>query len=151
MKDQIIERAFDFADKDSKGYLNKQELKISFLCLFGFKPSKFDDIFHHYGKSVNEQHSHEPIVAIKKDDFINLIHDRLKFVDEDDEIREIFHCFDMRCKGFIDVNDFKEAVRLKFPSFDDMKILRYFRELDGNSDGRVSYQDFCLMMKSLRE
>lgn len=147
---KTIERSYDYCDKNNKGYLKKRELKICFLCNFGFKPSKFEinDILDKYGKYYQSASS-GLIIGVGKVDVIRIMNDRFNFINEDDGIREIFQSFDSRCKGFIDINDFRKAVRLKYKHLNDLTIQQYFRELDTNSDGRVSFSEFHYMMCSL--
>jgi len=146
---KTIEKSFNFADKETKGYLTKRELKIVFLCNFGFRPSRFEvsDIMEKYSQHYKSSVGTE-VRGISKDNVIKIISDRLSYMDKDDGIREIFQCFDMRCKGFIDIDDFKHAIRLKFKHLSEMTIVQYFRELDTNGDGRVGFSDFHFMMSS---
>ena len=146
METKYIERAFHYADKNGNNYLNKHELHVAYLTLFGYKPSKFelDNIFSKYGR-LNEARDD---ILIDKNNFLTLIFERCKFMDKYDEIREIFQSFDWKCKGFIDFDDFKRAILLKYPHMDDLKISRYFRELDTNGDDKVSFHDFVFMMEN---
>ena len=153
---RIIEEAYKFADKDKKGYLTKRELNICFLATFGFKPSKFEvgDILERHGEvyKTNNVFENEIIVGVPKEKITAVMAARhTAVVDKDDGIRELFQSFDTRCKGFIDIEDFKKAVRLKFKHLNEMTILQYFREVDSNCDGRVSYSDFHYMMSNVQD
>ena len=86
-------------------------------------------------------------LVVYKDEFIDLVNARMAHYDIDDEIREIFQCIDVKRKGFIDMEDFTKAVRLKMKHIDGVRIERLFKEVDTDLDGRVSYRDFQLMMK----
>lgn len=148
MDEREIEKVFHFVDEENKGFLDKTELKIAYLCLFGFKISSIEikEILRKCGSEFkNGKHKH---YGLNKIDFVTLVTNRFKSIDEDEQIREIFNYFDARCKGFIDFKDFKRAVHMKLKHFDDNKLIRCFRELDRNIDGRVSFADFQLMMRT---
>lgn len=139
MQHNQLERAFCYADKENNGFLNKHEIKVAYLTIFGYKPSQFEmnDIFTKYGN--NE--------CIDKANFINFVLDRQKYIDKYDQIRETFQCFDTRRKGFINFEDFKKGMQKHYMYMPELKITQYFRELDLNGDGKVSFYDFTIMME----
>lgn len=149
---KLFERAFHFADKSEKGYLDGHAVKVAYLCIYGYKPSKQEltDLLDSYGKEIkiNEKENLKKEKVIYKQDFLNIINNRINFQDKDDEIREIFQCFDQNSKGFLDIEDFIHAYHLKFKHLNEIKAAQYFREIDTDNDGRISYRDFQLMMRS---
>lgn len=149
MEKSKIERIFHYVDKDNTGFLNKYQLKIAYLCLFGYKPSKFElrDIFINYGQHI-QQNGVPVFHGVDKVNFIKLIQIRQKYVDWYDKIREIFQCFDTKNKGFISLEDFKRCCLLKYSHMEELKITQYFREIDTNGDGKVSFNDFTIMMET---
>ena len=153
-----IERVFHFADKENRGFLQRKEIKIAYVAIFGYKPARteLDDIISNYGKHINTEHPDTVSISdlerranvVTRNEFLSLITNRLKFADKDNEIREIFQLFDRNNKGFIDLDDFLYATKLRLKCFADFELTQFFRELDGDCDGRISYRDFQRMMRS---
>jgi len=143
-------RAFRYLDKENIGHLNKHQLKVFYVCLFGYRPSAFElnNILGKYGKSKINNVKFDEEIVVDKEELYNYVTGKLKYTDKYDEMREIFQNFDMQCKGFIDFEDFKKAARLKYPNMEDLKMQKFFRELDKNSDNKVSFHDFVLMMEN---
>ena len=139
-----FERAFNFVDNLQKGFLDKHQIKLLYLSLFGYQPSLFElknlsaKGYNHFGKHSN---------YVSREDIWKHLEEKFQYKDKYDELREIFQSFDVQSKGFINFEDFKKAIKIKNPSMDELKILRYFRELDTNLDDRVSFQEFVLMME----
>ena len=154
----IIKRSFNFADSHNKNYLTRREFKVGFVAVFGHKPSKFDvdEIMMKYGKQKSEyclefnacfDEAECDEIIIDFDNFKNCMQERLKLCDIDDDIRETFKIMDAKCKGYIDLTDFKKMVGRFLPTLDQLNTQRIFNEADRDGDGRVSYRDFQLLMK----
>ena len=158
MNQKDIERVFHFSDKENRGFLQRKELKIAYIAIFGYKPSRteLDDIMLNYGEHISTEYANTVSISdlerrknvVTKNKFLNLITSRLRFVDKDNEIREIFQLFDRNNKGFIGLDDFLYATKSKLKCFADFELTQFFRELDGDCDGRISYRDFQRMMRS---
>ncbi|XP_066927313.1 EF-hand calcium-binding domain-containing protein 11-like [Clytia hemisphaerica] len=150
MMDEHFIRSFSFADKENLGYLNRHQLKIFYICLFGHKPSPFEleTLFNKSGKidgkTIPEQ---KPNNLLSKQELWNHIESQRQYKDKYEEMREIFQAFDLRGKGFINFEDFKEGMKVKYKNMDEINMQKYFRELDSNCDDRVSFHDFVLMMQ----
>lgn len=136
-----FERAFSFVDKDNMGMLNKHQIKMLYLALFGYQPSLFELNNLMMKMKRNNQN------YISKEDLWKHLEEKFHYKDKYDELREIFQSFDTNCKGFINFDDFEKAMKLKNPKIDRLKILKYFRELDTNLDDRVSFHEFVMMME----
>ena len=151
---KFVKQAFDFADVEKNGYLSMDDFKVAHIAIFGCKPSKHEmqDIIRKYGKIIDtpsirgivNEHTH----VIDFEQYQQVMIDRLKYTDIDDEIRETFHILDARCKGFIDFEDFKNLVHRFLPRFDLLRVRKLFDETDRDSDGRVSYRDFQILMNN---
>ena len=149
---KLVKVAFEFADTEKNGYLNKSEFKFAYLVVFGCKPSKFDvdDILKNYGKKVScvLTNDEDDYPVIDSETFKKIAIERLQYSDIDDDIRETFQVIDARCKGYIDFTDFKRLVMKFLPTFDSLRVRKIFNEADRDNDGRISFRDFQVLMKS---
>ena len=59
----------------------------------------------------------------------------------------MFLSFDVHCRGFVTLEDCKAAFQSVAPHVSQEVLEGFFAEVDSNSDGRVTYRDFELMMK----
>lgn len=59
---------------------------------------------------------------------------------------EIFKVFDILNKGYINLTDFKESLRMVIgePNIADLYLL--FKRYDKDQDGKISYAEFCAMI-----
>lgn len=153
----LIRRAFDLADSDVNGYLDREDFKVAYTAVFGCKPSKRDlnETLEKCGQVISQpsslshlSSSTEETLVIDFNAFQKITLERLKYSDGDDEIIEAFKLLDARCKGFVDFNDFQHLVHRFMPNFDVLKMKRIFNEGDRDDDGRVSFRDFQLLMKN---
>lgn len=126
---------------DEKGYLSVEDYKVAVISLFGYKPSKYEV------EAVWSKHRPDTNTGLSKSAFIDLMASKLKIQDTNDLIRQIFVSFDRQSRGFISLQDCKNAFRQIAPHIAEHTIERVFGEVDSNLDGRVSYRDFEIMMK----
>ena len=133
--------AFQNADEDRKGYLSAEDLKIAFVALFGYKPSK-EEV---RGILAKEEDQEIPGISLKT--FMDISLAKIAAQDVDDQIRQVFVAFDMGCRGFITLDDAKKTFGQIAPFLDPTRVEKAFREIDSDQDGRVSYRDFEFMMK----
>ncbi|XP_059817270.1 EF-hand calcium-binding domain-containing protein 11 isoform X2 [Hypanus sabinus] len=131
---------FRECDLGQKGYLTREDLKIAVVMMFGYKPSKVEtDILL---ASVQEKH----LPGLPLDQFTSLMCRKLAALDRYEEARQIFSAFDVHCRNFLTVEDFKRAFAKVTPHLPDQTVLEAFREVDRDSDGRVSFRDFEAVM-----
>ncbi|XP_021258039.1 EF-hand calcium-binding domain-containing protein 11 isoform X7 [Numida meleagris] len=99
-------RVFKVCDEDNKGYLNREDLEVAVVMLFGYKPSEVevDSIM----SSVRPENSD---------------------------------------KGFLTFEDFKKTFNSVLPKLSERIIIEAFREVDQDSDGRISFKEFECAMK----
>ena len=142
---QASEKAFRLADEEGKGYLTKEDYKAAVISLFGYKPSNYEV------EEVWNKHCPNSSVGLVKKGFIDLMTSRLKSQDTDDLIRQIFVSFDRQSRGFISLQDCKDAFRQITPHIGERRIETVFGEVDSNMDGRVSYRDFEIMVKHMKQ
>ncbi|KAJ1105385.1 hypothetical protein NDU88_002791 [Pleurodeles waltl] len=126
---------FHFCDEDKKGFLSREDLKVAVVMLFGYKPSKAEvDSMISTGQKNNE--------GVFLEEFIKLMSAKTSAQQTCGEIRLIFNAFDVHCRGFLTLDDFRKAFKHVMPLCSERMILEAFREVDQDSDGHVSYKDF---------
>lgn len=161
-------QAFRHADGDGKGFLTPIDYKVAVLELCGYKPSKYEinavwsklqappPSQCHVNCAVDKAAA-ESIACtetsvqsgnMNQAAFVSLMVERLKQKDKDELIRQIFVAFDVHLRGFITTVDCMQAFKEVAPTISEELIGRWFDEVDSDSDGRVTFRDFEMMMKS---
>ncbi|XP_078263060.1 EF-hand calcium-binding domain-containing protein 11 isoform X2 [Rhinoraja longicauda] len=131
---------FRECDSGQNGYLSREDLKVAVVSMFGYKPSKMEtDMLM---TSVLEDH----LPGLPLDQFTSLMSSKLAVVDRYEEARQIFSAFDVHCRSFLTVEDFKKAFAKVAPHLSEQTVLEAFREVDRDSDGHVSFRDFEMVM-----
>ncbi|XP_060117562.1 EF-hand calcium-binding domain-containing protein 11 isoform X1 [Heteronotia binoei] len=128
-------KAFEACDEGKKGYLNREDYKVAVVMLFGYKPSKMevDSVM----ASVQQSQS-----GISLDKFLNVMSTKKTAQFYHSEARHLFTAFDMQCKGFLSLEDFRRAFRIVAPKLPERTVVEAFREVDQDSDGHISFKEF---------
>ena len=153
-----IAEAFHNADEEKKGFLTSEDLKVAFVSLFGYKPSKSEvqqlmAKFQKPGSSVNDQISGcsktfvNTQTGMTLENFTEIAKIKILAEDTNDEIRQLFIAFDTKSQGFITLDIAKKVFLQVAPFLDSVTVEKLFREADTDRDGRVSYRDFEFVMK----
>ena len=133
--------AFHTADEGGKGFLNIEDLKVAIVSLFGYKPSKFEVDELMSNVDMNKCH------GMPLESFVAIASAKIAVQDLDDEIRQMFVAFDVKCRGFITLDNAKKIFSRIAPFVSSDNVEKVFKEIDSDKDGRVSYRDFEFMMK----
>lgn len=163
---QIVQTFHD-ADEEGKGFLSSEDLKVAFVSLFGYKPSK-NEAAQLMGKTqtavsrVNTLSPGDQPLATKPkafggektsdhnhmslEHFTEIAKKKILAEDNNDEIRQMFIAFDVMCYGFITLDIAKRIFQHVAPFLDSVTIEKLFHEADMDRDGRVSYRDFEFIM-----
>ncbi|KYO45530.1 EF-hand calcium-binding domain-containing protein 11 isoform X4 [Alligator mississippiensis] len=128
-------RVFAACDEDSKGYLSREDFKVAVVMLFGYKPSKVE--VNSVMASLQQKNS-----GVLLEEFLNLMTTKKSAQLYHSEIRQIFTAFDMQCRGFLTLEDFKKAFDSIAPKLPKRIIIEAFREVDQDSDGHISFKEF---------
>ena len=144
-KIRLIETTFNECDENKKGYLNREDLKVAMISLFGYKPSKLEVDQLMAGAERQSNQGLKNTMSLQH--FLKVMSSKMAASDEDDEIRQTFLAFDSQCHGFLTVSDLKKVFSQIAPHMQEHAIESAFREIDRDGDGRVSYKDFEFMMK----
>lgn len=166
-----IAETFHNSDEGKKGYLTNEDLKMAFVALFGYKPSKNEveqlmakaqtqqvslassrlpsnqQLTRKYKDSRIEQTPHATPVGMPLEHFTEIAKAKILAEDSDDEIRQMFIAFDVMCRGFVTLDNAKRIFQQVAPFLDSVTVEKLFREADMDRDGRVSYRDFEFIMK----
>ncbi|KYO45531.1 EF-hand calcium-binding domain-containing protein 11 isoform B [Alligator mississippiensis] len=126
---------FAACDEDSKGYLSREDFKVAVVMLFGYKPSKVE--VNSVMASLQQKNS-----GVLLEEFLNLMTTKKSAQLYHSEIRQIFTAFDMQCRGFLTLEDFKKAFDSIAPKLPKRIIIEAFREVDQDSDGHISFKEF---------
>ncbi|KAM8921201.1 EF-hand calcium-binding domain-containing protein 11 [Pelodytes ibericus] len=129
---------FHKCDKGLKGYLSREDLKVAVVMLFGYNPSKVEvDCMISVLPNTEE---------VRLDGFLRIMGTKnaaqLCLGDQ----RQIFQVFDVHCRGYLTVEDFKRAFNRVAPNLCEQTVLEAFREVDRDSDGMICYKDFEFAM-----
>lgn len=165
--------AFRRADEGGKGYLTSTDYKVAVMELCGYKPSKYEinavwarldssspppgermlgngeytSAVFTVTKTVRSESTGRE-VGMDQSTFVSLMVDRLRQKDKDEQIRQVFIAFDVHMRGFITTSDCVQAFKEVVPLISNELVERWFEEVDSDSDGRVTFRDFEMMMKS---
>ncbi|XP_015720860.1 EF-hand calcium-binding domain-containing protein 11 isoform X3 [Coturnix japonica] len=131
---------FEVCDEGNKGYLDREDFEVAVVMLFGYKLSEVevDSIM----SSVRPENS-----GISFEKFLSLMSAKKSAQLYGDEAREIFIAFDMQDRGFLTFEDFKKTFNSVLPKLSERVIIEAFREVDQDSDGRISFKEFECAMK----
>ena len=139
-----ISCAFNLFDTDKDGHL---------------KPKDFLKIFEQVGIKLSEQNKKEMLksftpnenetddISIK--DFVSFVNSRMKNVESEEEILEMFKIFDKKGSGKVSINDIRSVLE---DDIDEPVSQQELEDLmftwDKNKDGYLDYQEFKEMMES---
>uniref|UniRef100_A0A3P8YPD2 EF-hand domain-containing protein n=1 Tax=Esox lucius TaxID=8010 RepID=A0A3P8YPD2_ESOLU len=115
---------FELCDIDKKGFLNREDLKIAVVMLFGYKPSKSEtDML-----MDQAQETDSPGVSVEM--FVSLMGRKLSSEDQYLKTRQIFNAFDVHCRGFLKLEDYRRAFSKVAPLLPQRTVLEAFRPHD---------------------
>ncbi|XP_058605561.1 EF-hand calcium-binding domain-containing protein 11 isoform X2 [Onychostoma macrolepis] len=114
-----MELVFLQCDVDKKGYLSREDLKIAVVMLFGYKPSKSET------NILMENGTDCPGVPLEQ--FVSLMGRKMSAEDPYEKTRQIFSAFDVHCRGFLKLDDFKSVFNRVAPRLPERTVLEAFR------------------------
>lgn len=143
---KVIKGAFDIADVKRNGFLTRKDYKIAVTALLGYKPSKYetDRLLSEHGEILSDG---SMIKGIPFETFKSLMLPKMYQRDNDELIRQIFLALDVQCRGFLTIEEAIQGFNEVIPTIPQHQVKQFFKEIDMDEDGRISYKDFELMMK----
>ena len=140
-KDKNFEfkEAFNFFDKDCDGFITTKELEIVMRSL-GHNPTKeeIDELIKLYDKDESG--------TIDLDEFIDLMNNKLKEQQEEQELLESFQLFDRDGDGLISVEDLKYVFKAIGEKLEEDLINQLKQQGCVDQDGNITYQEFVRIM-----
>ena len=140
-------KAFRNATREGQTHLTQEDYKVAVLELLGYKPSKFE--LSSVWASCQGGGADQEGAGLDLETFARLMMDRLKQKDENELIREVFVAMDVCQRGFLTLKECLGAFQQVAPQMRKELVSQLFEEVDSDGDGRVSYRDFEIMMKSM--
>ncbi|XP_048046718.1 EF-hand calcium-binding domain-containing protein 11 isoform X1 [Megalobrama amblycephala] len=131
-----IELVFHQCDVGKKSYLSREDLKIAVVMLFGYKPSKSETNILMGNGTIKD------CPGVPLEQFVPLMARKMSAEDPYEKTRQIFTAFDVHCRGFLKLDDFKSAFERVAPRLPERTVLEAFRHADQDSDGHISFKDF---------
>ncbi|XP_046710932.1 EF-hand calcium-binding domain-containing protein 11 isoform X3 [Silurus meridionalis] len=119
---------FDQCDVEKKSYLSREDLKIAVVMLFGYKPSKSET------SMMLEACATPNCPGVSLEQFVSLMGRKLSAGDPYEKTRRIFRAFDLHCRGFLKVEDFRSAFARVVPRLPERTVLEAFRR-----DGEMKF------------
>lgn len=138
--------AFQNALKSGRVTLTREDYKVAIVDLLGYKPSKYE--LDSVWAECAGCHDKEEGEGMDELTFTALMTKRLVQKDIDEWIRQIFVSFDVHLNGFITLESCQRVFSEVAPLIKPSQIKKWFQEVDIDNDGRVTYRDFELMVKS---
>ncbi len=138
--------AFQNALSNERGTLTKEDYKVAIVDLLGYKPSKYE-LDSVWTECVG-CHDKEEAEGMDEVTFTALMTKRLVQKDIDEWIRQMFVSFDVHLNGFITLESCRRVFHEIAPLIKPSQIEKWFQVVDIDSDGRVTFRDFELMVKS---
>ncbi|KAI1895332.1 hypothetical protein AGOR_G00105210 [Albula goreensis] len=117
----IIAMVFRQCDEDKKGYLSREDVKMAVVMLFGYKPSKSETNF------IMDHALQNNLSGVPLDLLVSLMGKKLSVEDQYDKTRQIFNSFDVHCRGFLTMEDFKKAFSQVAPRLPQRTVQEAFR------------------------
>ncbi len=141
--------AFQNALRIGRATLTREDYKVAIVDLLGYKPSKYelDSVWTEY-TCTGCHDKEEKGAGMDEVTFTALMTKRLAQKDIDEWIRQIFVSFDVHLNGFITPESCQRVFHEIAPLIKPNQVEKWFQEVDIDNDGRVTYRDFELMVKS---
>ncbi|XP_026782010.3 EF-hand calcium-binding domain-containing protein 11 isoform X1 [Pangasianodon hypophthalmus] len=137
---------FDQCDVENKDYLCREDLKVAVVMLFGYKPSKSETSMMMEAGAVPNcpgmMSRSCQITGVPLEQFVSLMGRKLSAGDPYEKTRQIFSAFDLHCRGFLKLEDFRSVFARVAPRLPERTVLEAFRHVDHDSDGHISFKDF---------
>ncbi|KAK4749471.1 hypothetical protein SAY87_026920 [Trapa incisa] len=134
-----LKEGFDVMDKNHKGKVNLDELRVGLHKLGHQVPESELQIMMEAGDVDGDGYlNYKEFVAIG-------IH--LKKMDNDEHLRKAFEFFDKDKSGYIEMEELRDALTDEVDMREEV-VRAVMQDVDVDKDGRISYDEFATMMKA---
>ncbi|XP_029122402.1 calcium-dependent protein kinase 29 [Elaeis guineensis] len=135
-----IKQMFHMMDINKKGKLTLDELKNGFNLTGHHMPEKDIDMLMEAADIDGNGH-------LNCEEFVTVcIH--LKKIRSEEHLPKAFKHFDKDGSGYIEIDELREALGGDELDANDQVILDIISDVDKDKDGRISYEEFEMMMKA---
>jgi calmodulin len=135
--------AFNLFDKNSDGAITVQELG-SVMRTLGQTPTEAELL------QIISQVDTDGDGTIDFEEFVELMKNKMKGLDAEEEIREAFKVFDKNGDGYVEVAELRQVVQGLGEPLSEADLQEMIKEADADGDGRISYQEFVRLMASTK-
>lgn len=80
-------------------------------------------------------------------DFISTQREKKERMSQDAQLKAKFEELDSNHSGFLDRDELLTGVKAVYPSMTDAEIDELIKKVDVNKDGKLSYEEFCELIK----
>ena len=140
-KGEEYKKVFESYSKGQEGNVNKQELANIFKAI---NIDASDEEIKEIIKKMDLENKKE----INYEEFLTIINQREKDVDEEEEVLKAFKVFDKEGNGLININELKDIMLSMGNNWSENEINEMFAEADIDMDGYLNYEDFVRTMMS---
>jgi len=81
--------------------------------------------------------------TIDFDEFLEMMAQKMKGLDDEEEIKEAFKVFDKNGDGFIEASELRQVMQSLGEKLTEEEVEDMIKEADVDGDGRVNYQEFA--------
>ena len=138
-KGEEYKKVFESYSKGQEGNVNKQELANIFKAINIYASD--EEI-----KEIIKKMDLEDKKEINYDEFLTIINQREKDIDEEEEVLKAFKVFDKEGNGLININELKDIMLSMGNNWSENEINEMFAEADIDMDGYLNYEDFVRTM-----
>ena len=133
-KTRELNEAFKMFDRDKDGLINNIELGYV-LKSQGFNPANQELI-----EMINDVDENEDD-KITFEEFLILMHSRLKKEDIENELNEAFNAYDKNGKGVISVKEFKRILNTLGDKICEEEVDEIIQKVDPKNKGYIDYKE----------
>ena len=140
-KVEEYKKIFELHSKEQEGNVNTKELANIFKAInIDASDEEIKDII----KKMDLEDKKE----INYDEFLTIINQREKDVDEEEEVLKAFKVFDKDGNGLININELKDIMLNVGNNWSENEINEMLGEADIDMDGYINYEEFVRTMMS---
>lgn len=134
-----LKEAFSLFDRDGDGTIAVEEMQIVMRSI-GKNPS-IKEI-----KDMMNEVDPENEGLVDFNGFLELMAKKMKEGEMDEELVEAFKTFDKTNRGYYTCDELKEVMHAYGEKIGDEEVRLMFDETDIDHDGKITFEDFVLMM-----
>lgn len=133
-----IKGVFDMLDHNSNGKISVQEFQDAL---------KKVNISGEISKLILNELDANKDGELDLEELTEFATKTLKSSSPESDLSQLFNYYDSEGKGYIDIKGLKSVMTILGENMDEQQLLRMFRLLDKDDDGKVSRDDFYKMMR----